>query len=101
MEALAIADEPKKPTDFDEIRFRSRRPFGGALKSYKCFCCGSATKLANHHITSRSEGGIDDSRNKVILCSRCRDAVEGEPWLVIMARREEIRQQRWDSRPGR
>jgi len=70
------------------------RPWGGPLKSHRCFCCGSGLRIANHHITPREEGGSDSPRNKVTLCSQCHDAVEGEPWSAILARRESIQAER-------
>lgn len=82
-----------QPLDFEEIRKRSSRPWGGALKSYRCFCCGSGLNLANHHITPRDEGGSDHPRNKVTLCSKCHDAVEGMAWTDILARRESFQRE--------
>lgn len=83
-----------KPEDFYEVRTRNKRPWGGSLLSHKCFCCGSGTRLANHHINPREDGGSDSSRNKVTLCSSCHDAVEGMERSAIIARRESIRNER-------
>jgi HNH endonuclease len=81
----------KYPLDFLEIRQRARRPWGGALKSHRCFCCGSGLRLSNHHIRAREDGGDDSPRNKVTVCSVCHDAVEGMEWPKILERRESIR----------
>jgi hypothetical protein len=94
--------ERLRPQEFDDIRKLRKRPWGGALKASRCFCCGSILRLANHHIEPRSEGGSDDRRNKVTLCSICHDAVEGKPWSAILARRDSIREERYAQRyPGR
>lgn len=83
------------PQTFDEVRKLSKRPWGGPLKAKTCFCCGSGMHLSNHHIEPRSNNGSDSHRNKVTLCTKCHDAVEGEPWAAILARREEIRTERY------
>lgn len=90
-----------RPSDFAEIRRTSKRPVGGALKSYKCFCCGSCLALSNHHITPRDDGGSDSHRNKVTLCSKCHDAVEGKDWKDILALRDSIRTERYRTQHGR
>lgn len=41
----------------------------------RCPVCGD-TANSGHHIRPRDEGGGDDHRNKVSLCSRCHDLVE-------------------------
>jgi len=91
---MKLTDTAANPLAFDEIRKRSRRPWGGSLKNYRCFCCGSGMNLANHHIAPRAEGGSDSHRNKVTLCSTCHNAVEGMSWAGIVARREAIRSER-------
>lgn len=94
----AMNEEPKylsRPSDFAEVRCTTRRPVGGPLKSHRCFCCGSGTRLSNHHIEPRDEGGSDSHRNKVTLCRTCHDEVEGQSWSVILARRDAIRLARY------
>ncbi len=89
------------PSSFDAVRKRSKRPWGGKLKDYKCFCCGSGTRLSNHHIEPREKGGSDSERNKVTLCNACHDMLEGEPWSTIVDRKEAIQAERYAQRHGR
>lgn len=100
IEETKQSSSPPNPLAFDEIRRATspKRPWGGPLKAAKCFCCGSGLRLSNHHIEPGTEGGSDASRNKVTLCSKCHDALEGGPWSAILARRESIRTERYAQR---
>jgi hypothetical protein len=89
------------PMSFDAIRKRSKRPWGGKLKDFKCFCCGSATRLSNHHIEPRDAGGSDSEKNKVTLCNTCHNVLEGERWSAIVDRRETIQAERYAQRYGK
>jgi HNH endonuclease len=86
---------PASPADFSEIRKLQKRPWGGPLKASKCFCCGSGLRISNHHIEPRDAGGSDSPKNKVTLCDNCHNAVEGLAWKDILARREQIRTERY------
>jgi HNH endonuclease len=90
-----------RPMSFDAIRRRSKRPWGGKLKDFKCFCCGSAARLSNHHIEPRDAGGSDSEKNKVTLCNTCHDVLEGEPWAAIVDRKETIQAKRYAQRYGK
>jgi HNH endonuclease len=89
------------PASLDATRRRSKRRWGGKLKDYKCFCCGSATHLSNHHIEPRDAGGSDSEKNKVTLCNACHNVLEGEPWSAIVDRKEKIQSERYAVRNGR
>ena len=36
-----------------------------------CAACGAADDLQHHHLVTRPEGGSDDERNLITLCSPC------------------------------
>lgn len=42
----------------------------------KCRHCKSSKRLTVHHIKPREEGGLNEERNLITLCSECHDKVE-------------------------
>ena len=49
------------------------------MSTEKCFICKS-TPTSRHHITPRTKGGTDESRNMIYVCNKCHDKIEGKNW---------------------
>lgn len=53
-------------------------------RNAKCFICKSKHRISLHHVKPRAEGGKNDERNLVPLCSICHDYVEGMEWPEVL-----------------
>lgn len=42
----------------------------------KCELCGQEWRLSVHHIIARTDGGLSESENLIVLCTTCHDEVE-------------------------
>jgi len=58
------------------------------IKGTSCYCCSTTLGLSDHHILARADGGTDARLNRVTLCQKCHDEIEGQDWQQIERRRE-------------